>query len=73
MAAKLLYLPLKRILLRDVDHISNGPLELGVLHVVGHRHVDINIIGDALLFVVGLNFDEESDFGLRGFFYNDVD
>lgn len=73
MACELLDCPLEGVVLGHVDGTACRGVETGTLHVFRDRHVDIDVIGDALLLVVALDLDDEADAGVGGRLYDDID
>ncbi len=63
-ACELLYCPFQSIMLWDVGSVAGGGVELRALDVFGNGHENINVVGNASLFVVAFHLDYESDFGV---------
>jgi hypothetical protein len=72
MARKLLYCPLERVVLGDVDSVAGGRVEGWTLHIFRDGHEDIDVVGDAPLLVVALHLDDESNPVGRGGLHDDV-
>lgn len=71
-ACELLDGPLEGVVLGHVDRAAGGRVEAGGLDVLGHRHVDVHVVGDALLLVVALHLYDEPDLGVRGVLHDHV-
>jgi hypothetical protein len=62
--------PLEGVVLWDVNCASCGGVEAWTLHVLRYWDVDVDIVGDALLLVVTLDLDDETDLGVRGILHD---
>lgn len=71
-ASELLDSPLESIVLGNVDSTAGRGVEGGTLDILRHRHVDINVISNALLLVVALNLNDEADAGVGGRLHDHV-
>ena len=73
MACELLDRPLEGVVLGHVDGTARGGVEAGTLHVFRHRHVDVHVIGNALLLVVAIHLYHEADARVGGRLDDDID
>jgi hypothetical protein len=64
--------PLQGIVLRNINCISSWSIETWALDILRYGDIDVNIIGNTFLFVVALDFDDESDLCVRWSFHDDI-